>query len=408
MEKIKTAIDLKNAMNKGPEMLKSIGDCKQIYLEWYVDNFGYDDEQEEQLTLNKINNLKQTLKGNYYSEFILEEDYNIKIKNYEGDIKIPQDKLIEMYSNAVDSPYGDVKNLETVVDKSVRNAREITDIEVDPNIISKIEEEWKKKLYPSKVKAVPYKVNLYTSKGHFNEHLDTPEKDLVGTALISLWDKNNKNNSSLKLSDIQKERNVRWNPDESSCIMFYSDCPHEVNSYYDDDDKNIRATLAFKIFSINQESNFDEYKINTVISSLKNFNLLNKGFILEHDYSLETKSLKGCDAILVTALNKMGYELSLIPIMYNFTLESYHNEDDIHECKVFPLRETDINYLLELSEQEEIIYNNVEFYNLDGKHYVWKDERQAYSEYTGNESCPENINSIYVSRAIIITDLKEK
>jgi len=403
MEKIRTAIDVKNAMDEGPEKLQCIGNCKQIYLEWKSETFGGGFEEEEDEFLNKIEKLKDELKGNYFHKFDLDEEYEIKINETQTSNKIKNKMLEELYLSAADSPYGDNKKLETVVDKDVRYAKEIKNIQVDPKLILKIEQEWSNHLYPVKVKVIPYKVNLYNSDGHFDEHLDTPEKDLVGTALVSLWDENNKNNSYLKLKDIQRERYENWSPDESSCIMFYSDCPHEVKSRYAwENKKDIRATLAFKVYSINEESNIDDFKINKVIKELENFDLKNKGFILEHGYSLETKALKGGDSILVSALEKMGYSLTLLPIMYNFTLESFHQDDDYYDCKVFPLRDIDIDYLLDLKPEKLTNYKDVEFYILDGKHYLWKDERQDFCEYTGNESQAENQNSIYISRALII------
>jgi len=54
MEKIRTAIDVKNAMDEGPEKLQCIGDCKQIYLEWKSETFGGGFEEEEDEFLNKI------------------------------------------------------------------------------------------------------------------------------------------------------------------------------------------------------------------------------------------------------------------------------------------------------------------------------------------------------------------
>lgn len=135
---------------------------------------------------------------------------------------------------------------------------------------------------------------------------------------------------------------------------------------------------------------------------MENFNLKNKGFILEHGYSLETKSLKGSDALLVSALEKMGYSLTLLPIMYNFILESNHDLDDKYTCKVYPLQDIDIDYLLGLKDKVTSNYTDIEFYILDGKHYLWANEKQEFSEFTGNESQPENQNSIYISRALII------
>ena len=128
------------------------------------------------------------------------------------------------------------------------------------------------------------------------------------------------------------------------------------------------------------------------------------GFILEHGYSLSTEALKGTDAVLVQALEKMGHNYLLIPILHHFTLESYHqNEDSDHvSSSIYPLREEELDYLLGKSEEQNFPHKNYKFYIMNNNFYYWRNQYQDFCEWTGNESNPENQDSIYLSRAVII------
>lgn len=397
---LRTAIDVKEALDNASSKLSSIGTCEQVYLEWKAEQYGggFDDEEDEKL--DNIYKLKDALMGNYYSEFSIPDEFSIRLGEYSGTLNISQSDLKTLFDKAEDSPFGDVKNLETKIDKDVRDAKEITDIDIDPNLITRIQEEWEKSLFPSKVRVVPYKLNMYSSKGKFQEHLDTPDKDLVGTALISLWSGNV--NSYLEISDVNKERNTTWRPDAPSCILFYSDCPHQVRKSWGEND-NIRATLAFKIYAESGNSSFTDFQIENAQRHLKPLLTQEKvGFILEHGYSLSTNALKGTDAVLIQALEKMGHKCLIIPILHHFTLESYHQNDDHFSSSIYPLREEELDYLLGKSELQDFPHKNYHFYIMNDKFYYWRNEHQDFCEWTGNESNPENQDSIYLSRAVIL------
>ena len=64
-----------------------------------------------------------------------------------------------------------------------------------------------------------------------------------------------------------------------------------------------------------------------------------------------------------------------------------------------------MNYLMNEKESDSptFPYQNVEFYILNGKQYLWKEEHQNFAEHNGNEMNPEEINSLYLSRGIIVS-----
>lgn len=406
MEKLRTAVTLKSAIETAAEKLEPIGTCPQPIWEYKREREYYyeDDEDCEELQLlNRVESLKKALEGCYYSEFELENPGGsfIQLGDITTTANISQLELKQLYEKADDSPYGDVKNLKTKIDKTVRSSKEIRDIEVDPNLILKIESEWSQTMYPKKVKVVPYKLNMYSKNDKFDEHLDTPDKNLVGTALISLWA--GYTTSGLEISDIGRKHKHYWRPDSPSCIMFYTDCPHSVSRQYSND---IRATIAFKIYSVEETSDMKTEQLVNVIEALKP--ILNGGkigFILEHGYSLETTAFTGSDALLISALQTMNKKIEVFSILYEFQLTSDHNynEYDSFSSIVYPLRDVDVEYLTgSISSRPECKHQNILFYILNDKQLTWKNEHQDYVEHTGNESRPEEQNSIYLSRAVII------
>ena len=471
--KIRNAIELKSAIDNATS-LSPIGTCNELHREWFIDHFGCDNDEDNEENKNQddkvlkyVEKLSERLNEKFYSTFNVdflnipmekleeEKDLNtrylvkekkdemirqMKLRNtaiehknninrlknlqnkfltisdqnndelYVGGFNLDQEMLQKLYEKAEDSPFGDNQKLETVIDKNVRNAKELVNIQVSEQVCKKIAEEWEKNLFPQKVRVVPYKLNMYTSDGHFTEHRDTPEKDMVGTALISLWE-HEYHMPSLHVRDCKKDKEYTWRPSEPDCIMFYTDCPHEVKKSNYNKSK-IRATVAFKIYAIPFEQTFDEYKVNSVICALKSFEEFHKdtsyGFILDHDYCLETdvEALKGNDALLVKSLKAMGKNIVILPILHQFNLESYHTGDpseDQFSSKVFPLTEEHIQYLLtKQGDLSTFPYKDISFHMLGSNRLLWSESHQEYSSYTGNECQSECINSLYISRALII------
>ena len=418
-----------------------------------------EDEKTQKYKLHYyFNQIIGSLEGKYYSEFSISENLKnvgteeqpsprkseneetpLIIKKdgeivYSGGLQINQETLRTLFQGADDSPYGDMKNIETKVDKEVRNAKELTDISVSQSVLDLIKENWKQNMYPPNVTVVSYKLNMYTQDGFFKMHRDTPHTGLLGTALISLWGYDAKKIGNFELYDPADKNRHCWKPKTPECLMFYTDCPHEVEKYYDystngkKSEPCIRATISFKIYedvSVPQVSR-DILKAQKIVQYikklrdssnraseeapeyLKNIKGEKLGFILSHDYSLDINSLKGDDALILEAVKLLGVEYKLVPILQHFYLSSYHGEsstEDEYSSKVYLLSEHNIHYILDdgVTEPDPLNseFDNVTFYNFKRKLFEWSTQQQQYIEFAGNSAEPELHNSVYISRAII-------
>lgn len=430
---LRTAIDLKEAIENIGEKVPSIGTYPLMEYDWDVEHDKYydiNDYNEENIPdsykkhkqfgeiAESLENIFTSVSSCYYieSDAVGEIDIAYKGVAYSGDLNVPEEVLRNLYEVASPAPFGDVAKLETRMDETVRNARDISNdyFEVSQDVIDYIATQWKTGLSPSNVIVKPYKINIYGEGGHFEAHKDTPDKDMVGTALVSL----SKNGcgrlhinppGEYKFEDLYNYNNTgnTWNQQPGSLIMFYTDCPHKV---YSTDTSDIRATVAFKIYHNTEALNHSEdIKSGAVLEAINQFEeKISKksgyGLLLGHDYTLHTESLKGSDKILVDVYKKLGRKFVLVPIVHRYQLEGWNETNEIHiESKVYPLTDSVIDAIL---TEDEIppndIGTNIDFYSLLGDEYRWKNDHQDYCEWTGNEAQPEIEDSIYINRALIL------
>jgi hypothetical protein len=163
---------------------------------------------------------------------------------YDGPVnRVPVKLLRQLWQYAHPSGFGDVKSQTTKVDAEVRNARELLpeEFEVDPAMSVEIARVWSENLFPKRVHAVPYKINIYGPGGHFSVHKDTPQLHLVGSALIGLGD--DTNTTGLRLGAADADDQQDWKAQPGQYVMFYPDVPHEVLKIT----RGYRATIAFKL-----------------------------------------------------------------------------------------------------------------------------------------------------------------
>jgi len=405
---LQTAIQLKDAIDIAPKKLSPIGIVKCVSEIYHEDSSESEIEDSDNEETEIIDSLRKEIKRPFYSTFKV-DPFWINITGNQEMIPFNANRLRQLYSEGADSPFGDNTSMKTVVDKEVRDAREITKFTVDPKILGLIKEKWQSSLYPKKgVSVVPYKINLYNSTGHFDEHRDTPEKNLIGTAIISLWSQCFTN--ALKVFDTNKEESYTWHPRNPQCILFYSDCPHSVgkSSY-----GNIRGTLTFKIYAEEIDEPEQETVVADILSKLISRNSEPKGFILSYGYSIERSTLKGSDQILINALKELRRKYIIIPVMYEYSHSK--SEDNSYKeinTRVYSLTENNINYLLNCSPDikgSEVkakvnpdSFRNYTFYALNYNFKIWSQTFSEYIEYTGNESKPEMKNSIYISHAVLL------
>jgi len=174
---------------------------------------------------------------------------------YDGCVAgVPLDLIEKLWKHAPASGFGDVKNLTTKIDLSVRNARELTadQFDVDPSVCDELARAWSTCMFPRRVKVVPYKINVYGPGGKFNNHLDTPQLGLVGTALVGLHDSTDIG-AGLSLN----HGAFNWRANRGDLLLMYPDVPHEVLEVT----SGYRATIAFKIMADVSVMTHDERRV---------------------------------------------------------------------------------------------------------------------------------------------------
>jgi hypothetical protein len=294
-----SAVELKQAIENVPYNVMAIGECFTMKNDWYhehdkpmsgeeedEDEDGGSEENGDEIQkhgpthckrqinegLNKLVRAYERVfnhfvsgrdtNWNHYSwkqESAKDTDgddkkrFTINIDNFahnfnlnRKDLIFTQDDFNSAFENASESGFGDVHLQETRIDPSVRVSREITSehFTVDDHVIECVQNRWSNHFYPDKVRAVPYKINLYRDGGKFAPHKDTPENDLVGTFLISLC--SFPNSEGQKSGGLRVKVRDEWKHWDASSkggwCAFYCDTEHEVQEIC-----GSRANMAFKI-----------------------------------------------------------------------------------------------------------------------------------------------------------------
>jgi hypothetical protein len=306
------------------------------------------------------------------------------------------------------------------VDENVRKGHDIDSInfQVSPEIVKFVEKTWGDHFYPSNVKAVPYKINLYKKGDKFVGHKDTPDKNLIGTFLLGMSYK--KCERSFKV-DVCPNAKYKWDRYETwgesqvgTWCAFYADVPHRVKHKND----TIRATMSFKIYSNDSDFEMSDMTVDFVDNYLKNNplpptltspNITSNslvGLILSHDYSLNTTSLKGIDNLWYYVAQKIAKNVVLVPVIVSTSMLWYResNEPPQGSMQVFSLSDSHIRYLNgEESEQPEQPSDKIDFYKMSYDGYKWMCNYEDYIEYTGNESQPMSEDSLYIYKALLLT-----
>ena len=308
-----------------------------------------------------------------------------------------------------------MKNQETKIDLEVRNACEIVpeEFSVDKELLDRIEAAWAKNFLPRKVRAEPYKIHLYGPEGHFKSHRDTPEMNLVGTFLLGLGDTAQKvpgAMGNLVVGGI--EDGVVAKP--CSWVAFYPDVPHSILSLPKD---HYRAVIAFKIFSVPDNTEPTENPHQTSVNNALAKMRLPFGIFLDRQYCMGTSRLSGFDTILLAAAyaRKDKCRVYTLPVVTKFHVkqemaDGYYVSDNEASTEVYPFTEAHVDVLLgrrsnatsEAPWLKDV--KDLRFYcmALDENAITWVDNHDKGAEYTGNESRPASKDSIYLSYSLIV------
>ena len=425
------AITIKNAIDSAADELEPLGPSISHKLKW-EDDHGYndseeedeenDDSEEEDHGYNDSKEDKKDDEFNWAHKLIetIDKRFDVTAPNFKkgvvddnileattlstnlfsGCIKDFEKHADKLFETAQDAPFGDMKKMETVVDKSIRCAKDIIDFTLDGPLTNTVEQLWSQSFHPKKVKAIPYKINIYGPGCGFTKHRDTPSKNLVGTFLVGLGDTSDTYlEVKIKSSEYDWKNYETWDSAKmGQWCAFYPDCPHEVKSFK----QGLRSTLAFKIFVLE-----DDDISNIIDGELEHCKKLlemgNFGILLSHDYSLNSEQLKGTDALWHKAFTKLGATLHIIPVLVKINCTNYeHNRDYNYTSNVFPLTTEHIDCLLGNGELPPPLFDDeINFFSID-KGYQWQYDHQNFAEHVGNECQPEEEDSIYLHRAILI------
>src|SRR5436190_13278673 len=294
------AVELKNLIDKAHLYLPKIGRCLSLELEFkreytdFEDEEGDDDNKYYTKKKQKYGETEERIGKTEYTARTLEEiqDKLAKIYDIEGfrmkgsgfedgsinvlgkEIQSLRDISIEdiekWYDVGRSSAFGNVMKQETQHDAKVRSSREldITQFSVSQKLLVDVAQKWGEKyipesvnLYttrktlsiwgqkfiPDDVQVEPYKIVIYGPGDHFQFHKDTPQENLCGTFLISLYG-NCKPSSSFEIRQGGKSFHWSGNKNNGWCA-FYPDIPHRVEVL----ESGYRAVLSFKIFAKNQQ-----------------------------------------------------------------------------------------------------------------------------------------------------------
>ncbi|KAJ7255475.1 hypothetical protein B0H12DRAFT_534214 [Mycena haematopus] len=459
---LRTAIDLKKALDNASVHLTPIGTCRSKVTEWQQESRDeeYDSDSDssldEKIGVQVMQGLRK-LQTNYMATVASGKMKGVPLRltitrigcEYEGDIGMSADsvataeRLQKWYEAGAISGYGDVKAQETKVDPDVRDAREIlvSEFSVSPDLIAAVQNIWSANFFPTHVRAEPYKIHLYGPGGKFKAHRDTPETDLVGTFLVGLGD-NSRTTDWRGAFEIKSKGGNRTHhmAHVGSWVAFYPDVEHSVREIA----SGYRAVIAFKIFR--QHLDTPEVPADVTLSRrIKDLLVQLKkpyGILLQHNYSAGTAELNGFDAVLHAAAAETGGDVKLLPVLIRWIASRSEFDGDGNDSEsnadVFPVTQMHVDTVLEHirtqptgEEEEEGYYTSrssksktlfvdlkgtdaewinyqsttsISFYSpqFSDTTVTWREDIQEAADHTGNESRPHEEDSIYLSYAVVV------
>jgi hypothetical protein len=176
---------------------------------------------------------------------------------------------------------------------------------------------WGQKFVPESVTVQPYKIVIYGPGDHFQFHKDTPEENLCGTFLISLYE-----DCKPSCAFGQRGKSDHWSSRKSNGLCaFYPDIPHRVTPL----ESGYRAILNFKIYAKNQggpqkwsTNAAAQMQVENFVEELQHLDGP-VGILFNHHYGYDSKTIYGCDKLLLDALERKGLEVNLKPVLIHFS-----------------------------------------------------------------------------------------
>lgn len=322
---------------------------------------------------------------------------------------MPADLLRRLYDAADPAAFGDMRTMETRVDPLVRSGREISSerFSVSPVLCEWVAQTWATHFQPESVCVKPYKINLYGPGDRFTMHRDTPENNLVGTFLLAFsgWGEPCSGGGLVVHDEVGS---FRWDG-ASGWAAFVPYLPHEVEPVM----SGARVTLAFKVFAAEEtkaagQSQFDEALLEEAVNriALCRNERGQVGVLLKYAYSLNGTALCGTDRFIYRALERLGTVKS-VPVAVHIEAEA-KNENTYYWrslANVYTLTDENLRRIArcpgKLAETTATGLGDIPFVPASRGHVIYS--KGSGSRYTGNYAEPANISTLYVHRALIVT-----
>ena len=324
------------------------------------------------------------------------------------------------YNSGISSAFGNVAAQETQHDDQVRSSRELdaTKFSIEQETLDFVADDWGQYFLPAQVRVEPYKLIVYGPGDHFSWHKDTPEENLCGTVLISLF----QDCEPAGAFEIIKSSggSETWSSKPGNCgwCGFYPDTPHRVNQLK----SGFRAILSFKIFVEEPcqkpwGEKLESKLVNDIIDDLQKVQGP-IGILLKHHYGYDSKTIYGCDKLLLENLDCKGLHVEIMPVLVRFNAEYWigdtlgKSNDPKFFSSVYSITDDALSLVRKrLSQQADNKrpskkLKTIPIAFLDGVKNncsgLWEQTVQEASEYNGNEAVPGTENSVYVRYAAVV------
>lgn len=163
----------------------------------------------------------------------------------EGDVNVADPPKFDVDAHTVPSTFGDLKAEATVLDESVRKAREATAVRADwsPGAMAMLTRTVNAELFPDMaVELRLKKVNVYGPGGKFAPHVDTPREGVLGTVVVVLPADGVKG-GALRIQGVDENVTCGVPTKGVAFAAFYSSMLHEVEEVVE----GTRVSVAYDI-----------------------------------------------------------------------------------------------------------------------------------------------------------------
>jgi hypothetical protein len=377
---------------------RHIGICQE-FGDQETDDEGEGDEGEDGYSSRSqlICSILQDTEESHIGKLERKEEYKLTLRDSEANVVFDgfmfelndEVKVAELFAQAELSKFGNQKTMENEFNPKIRNAREFIHFDLSNELISALTEHAND--FWSGCEVLPYKVNVYGPDGHFDYHRDTPETGLIGTLILGLCQSGSMA-YHLKLTGYKDP--VKWPAENGSIITFYPDQAHKVAK-----GAGYRMSLSCKVF---MRSSRELTNLSAPMMRLANeMSTWQKpfGFIFKYQYSVtETSAWKGIDQQVLTIIRTFGWCHVLQPVVVHHVKTTESESKPEIETTVHPIDPV----APELASGFQCVFIKLE----DGTH--WETFKDPGAEYTGNESRPKCVDSVYLHFGLIVLSEEPK